>query len=326
MPNLAVSLTDRNSFLFQQGLKQCSVLGSLYTLTGGNSFLFLQFATMARHKPPLEQGPLDKLLTQDQWNEKAKRYAEAGRSPTEKDKNEDKQDDKGVSETRPLMAMQMVRDAAVAIATLAKECLTCGASGPNCKEDKDNPGNFYCVKYWEEYFAARNEVEVRVLILDSQVTMAATVPAEAEVAQVEQFVQPVVANTQPTTQGSTQKTDPYLKYLGGNFTYRPSKYNENLWKYTCNRYCTPKSKVPNLWADFKKIRAMGEGPAQCCKGVMYVPHLDGVGQWPYFTSTHQCGWEVPRLLLGERDDRTPFNLVQPSNGTGALTSPATRAA
>jgi hypothetical protein len=135
-----------------------------------------------------------------------------------------------------------------------------------------------------------------------------------------------VANKQLTTQGSTQKTDPYLKYLGGNFTYRPSKYNENLWKYTCNQYCTPKSKVPNLWADFKKIKAMGEGPAQCCKGVMYVPHLDGVGQWPYFTSTHQCGWEVPRLLLGERDDRTPFNLVQPSHGTGALTSPATRAA
>jgi hypothetical protein len=59
---------------------------------------------------------------------------------------------------------------------------------------------------------------------------------------------------------------------------------------------------------------------------MYVPHLDGVGQWPYFTSIHQCGLEVPRLLLGERDDRTPFNLVQPSHESGALTSPATRAA
>ncbi len=71
---------------------------------------------------------------------------------------------------------------------------------------------------------------------------------------------------------------------------------------------------------------MGEGPAQCCKGVMYVPHLAGIGQWPYFTSTHQCGCGVPRLLLRERDNRTPFNLVQPNHGTGALTSPAVRAA
>ncbi len=195
-----MSLTDRNSFLIQRGLKQCSVLGSLYTLTGGDSFLFLQFAKMARHKPLLEQGPLDKLLTCDQWNEKVKRYAEAGRSPTEKDKNRDKENDKGVLETRPLMVMQMVRGAAVAMATLAKECLTCSASGPNCKEDEDNPGNFYCVKYWEEYFAARNEVEVRVLILDSQVTTAAMVSAKPEVAQVEKFVQPTAANAQPTTQ------------------------------------------------------------------------------------------------------------------------------
>ncbi len=213
-----------------------------------------------------------------------------------------------------------------AVAALVKECLTCSASGPDCKEDKDNTGNFYCGKCWEEYFAARNEVEVHVLISDLQAATVAMVPAKPEVAQVKQFVQPAAAKEQLTTQGSTQKTDPYLKYLGGNYTYHPLKNDENLWKYTCNRYCAPNSKVPNLWADFKKIKAMGEGSAQCCKGVMYVPHLDGIGQWPYFTSTHQCRCGVPRLLLRERDDRTPFNLVQPNHGTGALTSPAARAA
>jgi hypothetical protein len=262
-------------------------------------------------------------LTHNQWNKKAKRYAESGRGITERDEDEDEEEDEGVSKTRPLTTMQIVMGA---VAALVKECLTCSASGPDCKEDKDNTGNFYCGKCWEEYFAARNEVEVHVLISDLQAATVAMVPAKPEVAQVKQFVQPAAAKEQLTTQGSTQKTDPYLKYLGGNYTYHPLKNDENLWKYTCNRYCAPNSKVPNLWADFKKIKAMGEGSAQCCKGVMYVPHLDGIGQWPYFTSTHQCRCGVPRLLLRERDDRTPFNLVQPNHGTGALTSPAARAA
>jgi hypothetical protein len=157
-------------------------------------------------------------LTCNQWNEKAKRYAEAGRGSTERDEDKDKEEDEGALETRPLTAMQMVMGAAAA---LAKECLTCSASGPDCEEDEDKPGNFYYVKCWEEYFAARNEVEVRVLISDSQAATAAMVPAKPEVVQVEQFVQPAVANAQPTTQGSTQKTGPYLKYLGGDFTYRP---------------------------------------------------------------------------------------------------------
>jgi hypothetical protein len=140
---------------------------------------------MARDKTPLEQGPLDSLLTPDQWNEKAKRYAELGRGITERDKDKDKEEDEGVSKTRPLTTMHMVMGAAVA---LVKEYLTCSASGPNCKEDKDNTGNFYCGKCWEEYFAARNEVEVRILISYSQAAMAVMVPAKPEVAQVKQFV------------------------------------------------------------------------------------------------------------------------------------------
>ena len=33
-------------------------------------------------------------------------------------------------------------------------CLTCGAAGPNCKEDADNPGNHYCARCWKKYWEA----------------------------------------------------------------------------------------------------------------------------------------------------------------------------
>ncbi|KAL3776456.1 hypothetical protein ACHAW5_006902 [Stephanodiscus triporus] len=39
-------------------------------------------------------------------------------------------------------------------ATATATCLTCGAAGPDCEEDVDNPGDHYCARCWEEYAEA----------------------------------------------------------------------------------------------------------------------------------------------------------------------------
>ena len=33
-------------------------------------------------------------------------------------------------------------------------CLTCGAAGPGCKDDVNNPGNHYCAWCWKKYWEA----------------------------------------------------------------------------------------------------------------------------------------------------------------------------
>ncbi len=58
-------------------------------------------------------------------------------------------------------------------------CLTCGAAGPNCKEDADNPGNHYCARCWKKYWEAvgarcRRPQPSRMGLPPSLVTMTTT--------------------------------------------------------------------------------------------------------------------------------------------------------
>jgi hypothetical protein len=151
---------------------------------------------------------------------------------------------------------------------------------------------------------------------------------------------PAAARAQPLDDDNTKQIDPFLKYQNGFFRYCKRKNNGNLQKYRCTRYCSRRSSFPEVWVDYKSVKAFpaatgGEVTATqdqealtlvCCTGVMYIPHQDGVGGCPWFTGTHECRWKVPRLLLGEHDDRPTINLVQLDYSAVGLTSPAVRAA
>jgi hypothetical protein len=61
-----------------------------------------------------------------------------------------------------------------------------------------------------------------------------------------------------------------------------------------------------------------------CTGVMCIPVHDGVKSVSWFKGEHECGWEVPQLLLGEPNSRPTLELVQPSQCSGGLISPQER--
>jgi hypothetical protein len=118
--------------------------------------------------------------------------------------------------------------------------------------------------------------------------------------------------------------DPFLQYQGGSFCFYKNS-NRSLKTYRCNRYCAPHSCNMQEWRNFKRAKALSKrGIVVHCTGVMCVPVHNGVKSVPWFKGEHECGWEVPQLLLGEPDGCPMLELVQPSQCSGGLVSPQER--
>jgi hypothetical protein len=66
---------------------------------------------------------------------------------------------------------------------------------------------------------------------------------------------PARARVQPLDDDNTKQIDPFLKYQNGFFCYCKRKNDGNLQKYRCTPYYSPRSSFPEVWADYKSMKA-----------------------------------------------------------------------